>query len=235
MCLSYIIIRPAASQRWHPTGTPSPRPVHTSCVYTIFTLAIIMKEQREGRLLAGPGLGAREARFIRLRQRALGRGRRGRARRAGLARGRSFGTLLRRRRRGLVVHTKGAAPAQEGLEAVLPDRALRRVEAEGRFRGRRVGGVLEDGPALDDGALLVVRVHDLCENRYAIEQTQSRGVEKFDFHAVTTVRGEEMCWRESWGRCIVFQRGRRLRPGEKKVPRAFWTASFVGLAMAEVP
>ena len=60
-------------------------------------------------------------------------------------------------------------------------------------------------------------------------------MEKFDFHAVTTVRGEEMCWRESWGRCIVFQRGRRLRPGEKKVPRAFWTASFVGLAMAEVP
>ena len=56
-----------------------------------------------------------------------------------------------------------------------------------------------------------------------------------DFHAVTTVRGEEMCWRESWGRCIVFQRGRRLRPGGKKVPRAFWTPSFVGLAMAEVP
>ena len=51
----------------------------------------------------------------------------------------------------------------------------------------------------------------------------------------TTVKGEEMCWRESWGRCIVFQRGRRLRPDEKKVPRAFWTASFVGLAMAEVP
>ena len=124
---------------------------------------------------------------------------------------------------------------QEALEAVLPDRALGRVEAERRFRGRRVGGVLEDGPALDDGALLVVRVHDLCENRYAIEQTQSRGVEKFDFHAVTTVRGEEMCWRESWGRCILFQRGRRLRPGGKKVPRAFWTPSFVGLAMAEVP
>ena len=44
-----------------------------------------------------------------------------------------------------------------------------------------------------------------------------------------------MCWRESWGRCILFQRGRRLRPGGKKVPRAFWTPSFVGLAMAEVP
>ena len=51
----------------------------------------------------------------------------------------------------------------------------------------------------------------------------------------TTVKGDEMCWRESWGRCILFQRGRRLRPGGKKVPRAFWTPSFVGLAMAEVP
>ncbi|CAH0369529.1 unnamed protein product, partial [Pelagomonas calceolata] len=137
--------------------------------------------------------------------------------RAGPARGRSFGALLRRRRRGLVVDTKRAAPAEEGLEAVLPDGALGRVEAERRLRGRRVGGVLEDGPALDDGALLVVRVHDLCENRYAIEQTQSRGVEKFDFHAVTTVRGEEICWRESWGRCILFERGRPGRPGGKKV------------------
>ena len=30
-----------------PTGTPSPRPVHTSCVYTIFTLAIISEKQRK--------------------------------------------------------------------------------------------------------------------------------------------------------------------------------------------
>ncbi len=188
---------------------------------------------KDGRLLASPGLGAREAR--RRRRLLLGRGLRGRGRRERLARGRSLRALLRRRRRGLVVDGEGAPAAEEALEAVLPDRALGRVEAERRFRGRRVGGVLEDGPALDDGALLVVRVHDLCENRYAIEQTQSRGVEKFGFHAVTTVRGEEMCWRESWGRCIVFQRGRRLRPDEKKVPRAFWTPSFVGLAMAEVP
>ena len=178
---------------------------HIMCIHHFYTGNSMFGTTKGGRLLAGPGLGAREAR--RRRRLLLGRRLRGRrGRRERLAGGGPLRALLRRRRRGLVVDGEGAAPAEKGLEAVLPDGALGRVEAERRFRGRRVGGVLEDGPALDDGALLVVRVHDLCENRYAIEQTQSRGVEKFDFHAVTTVRGEEMCWRESWGRCILFER-----------------------------
>ena len=84
-----------------------------------------------GRLLAGPGLGAREAR--RRRRLLLGRGLRGCGRRERLARRGAFRALLRRRRRGLVVDGEGAAAAQEALEAVLPDGALGRVEAEGRL------------------------------------------------------------------------------------------------------
>ena len=87
---------------------------------------------------------------------------------------------------------------------------------------------------LDHRTLLVVRVHDLCENRYAIEQTQSRGVEKFDFHAVTTVRGEEMCWRRAGGAASCFSAEGGCGRVGKKSP-GLLTASFVGLAMAEVP
>ena len=36
----------------------------------------------------------------------------------------------------------------------------------------------------------------------------------------TTVKGDEMCWRESWGRCILFQRGRRSGRVGKKIPGA---------------
>ena len=85
-----------------------------------------------GRLLAGPGLGAREAR--RRRRLLLGRrfcGRRGRRER--LAGRGALRALFGGRRRGLVVDTKRAAAAQEALEAVLPDGRLRRVEAEGRL------------------------------------------------------------------------------------------------------
>ena len=207
------------------TGTPSI--LETECIHHFYTGNSMFGTTKEGRLLAGPGLGAREAR--RRRRLLLGRGLRGRGRRERLA-GRGPLRALLRRRRGLVVDGEGAAPAQEGLEAVLPDGALGRVEAERGFRGRRVGAVLEDGPALDDGALLVVRVHDLCENRYAIEQTQSRGVEKFDFHAVTTVRGEEICWRESWGRCILFER-RKAWPARRE--KGLRPASRSSLAVVE--
>ena len=39
----------------------------------------------------------------------------------------------------------------------------------------------------------------------------------------TTVKGDEMCWRESWGRCILFQR-RKAWPARREKglgPRAF--------------
>ena len=41
-------------------------------------------------------------------------------------------------------------------------------------------------------------------------------MEKFDFHAVTTVRGEEICWREL-GALHLVSSGRPGRPGGKKV------------------
>ena len=50
----------------------------------------------------------------------------------------------------------------------------------------------------------------------------------------TTVKGEEMCERESWGRCILFQRGRRLAGWEKKCPGP--QAPSLGCqAMGDVP
>ena len=35
----------------------------------------------------------------------------------------------------------------------------------------------------------------------------------------TTVKGEEMCWRESWGRCILFQRRKAWPARREKAPR----------------
>ena len=146
--------------RRHPTGTPS-------TFETPFApLAILCSEQRRGGSAESPPASGRDAREARPPPAPprLGAAAAAGAGEMSCARTRAFGALLRRRRRGLVVDGEGAAPAQEGLEAVLPDGALGRVEAERGFRGRRVGGVLEDGPALDDGALLVV----------AVEQTTGR-------------------------------------------------------------
>ena len=180
---------PAASQRWHPTGMPSPRPVHISCVYTIFTLAIISEKQRK----AGGYSPAQD----------WARARRGGG---GASLGAAFeGADVLRAGARFVRFLVGVAAASW---STLKARRRRRKDSR---RSSQMGLCGASRPR-------VVSDDELSVEFSNIDQPSTTGPSSSSLS--TTVKGEEMCWRESWGRCILFQRGRRSGRVGKKIPGA---------------
>ena len=178
----------------YPTGTASPRLVRNSCVYTIFTLAIISEKQRK----AGGYSPAQDWARARRGLSASGSARLGAGAEGGP------GAQVLRAGALLVRFFVGVAAASW---STLKARRRRRKDSR---RSSQMGLWGASRPR-------VVSEEDESVEFSNMDQPSTTGPSSSSLS--TTVKGEEMCWRESCGRCILFQRRKAWPARREKAPR----------------